>query len=57
MENDNSLKSSELKQWEIDTKYQKVQNTWVKEQEDKGIKNVSSTMDKVRIILNDSVKL
>ena len=51
-----TLKSSELKQWEIDTKYQEVQNAWVKEQEDNGIKDVASTMEKVRVILNESIK-
>ena len=51
-----TLKSSELKQWEIDTKYEEVQNIWAKEQESKGVKNVASTLEKVRVILNESIK-
>ncbi|MCP1225998.1 TRAP transporter substrate-binding protein DctP [Sebaldella sp. S0638] len=51
-----TLRASELKQWETDTKYQEVQNAWVKEQEGKGVENVASTLEKVRVILNDSMK-
>ncbi len=47
------LKPVEVKQWKTVTKYKEVQSAWVKEQENKGIKNVSAVIKKVTDIIND----
>ena len=39
-----------------DTKYEQIQDAWIKEQEAKGVKDVASSMEKVRVILNDTTK-
>lgn len=50
------LKTKEVKQWQDITKYKEVQANWVKEQEEKGIKNTSLVLEKVTTILNDAIK-
>lgn len=50
------LASKEVWQWEAASRYQDVQASWEKEQEGKDIKNVRSVLEKVRSIMNDSVK-
>ncbi len=50
------LKQEEQKQWENLSKYKDVQAGWVKEQENKGVKDVGSTMNKVSIIMNETIK-
>lgn len=46
----------ELAQWKTATRYEEVQSTWVKEQEDKGMKNAGPVLEKVRAIMNDIMK-
>ena len=50
------LSAKELEGWKTDTKYEQIQDAWIKEQEAKGVKDVASSMEKVRVILNDTTK-
>ncbi len=50
------LKSEEVEQWKAATRYKELQSAWVKQQEDKGVKNIDVTMKKVSTIINDVTK-
>lgn len=50
------LKSDELQRWESATRYQEVQQKWVKEQEDKGVKEAGPTMEKVTALMKETMK-
>lgn len=50
------LKPDELQRWESATRYQEVQQKWVKEQEDKGVKEAGPTMEKVTALMKETMK-
>ena len=50
------LQPKELKAWEKAIKYKKVQASWVKEQESKGVKDAALVLKKVSAILSDATK-
>ncbi|MDA6068871.1 TRAP transporter substrate-binding protein DctP [Flavobacterium sp. AC] len=50
------LKSKEVKEWQDMTRYKEVQRNWAKEQESKNIKDASTIVEKVSVILNDFTK-
>lgn len=45
------LEPEEVKLWETATDYRRIQAAWVKEQEEKGVKDVGVIMEKVRTIM------
>ncbi len=47
------LAPEEVKEWKTETDYHNLQSVWVKEQQDKGIKNAATVMKKVSIIMKD----
>ncbi|WMY73276.1 TRAP transporter substrate-binding protein DctP [Buttiauxella selenatireducens] len=49
------LTSNEVAQWENTTHYQQVQEKWLKEQESQGVKDVRPTMQKVTVLLKDTL--
>ena len=49
------LAGTEVDAFETATRYQDVQAAWVKVQEARGVKNVGSTLEKVRALLKDAV--
>lgn len=50
------LNASEVALWETSVNYQQVQEKWVKEQEDKGVKQAGPTMEKVTALLKETMK-
>jgi TRAP-type C4-dicarboxylate transport system substrate-binding protein len=50
------LSANEVAQWETSVNYQQVQQTWVKEQEGKGVKDAGPTMEKVTALLKETMK-
>ncbi len=50
------LESEEVEQWKNTTHYKELQSDWVKQQEDKGVKNISATMEKVTTIMDEIIK-
>lgn len=50
------LEPAEVEQWKTDTDYTAVQSTWVKEQQDKGLKNIDIIMKKVSSIMGDFIR-
>lgn len=50
------LSSDEVAHWETTTHYQQVQETWVKEQENKGVKEAGATMEKVTVLMKETMK-
>ena len=50
------LKPDEVKHWETATHYQDVQSKWVKEQESKGVKDAGPVMNKVTVLMNETMK-
>ncbi len=49
------LEPEEVERWESSTRYPEIQSAWVKEQEEKGVKNVRSVMEKVTGIMQSTV--
>ncbi len=50
------LKPEEVEQWKTVTWYKELQSAWVKEQEDKGVKNAGATMGKVSAMMDEITK-
>lgn len=50
------LQSNQVEQWKMATRYQEVQQAWVKSQEAKGINDAGTTMENVTAIMNDVMK-
>jgi len=50
------LKPDELQRWEAATRYQEVQQKWVQEQESKGVKEAGPTMEKVTVLMKETMK-
>ncbi len=50
------LSDKELKDFETATKFREVQKSWANEQKANGIKNANDVLEKVTIILNETIK-
>ena len=50
------LSADKLQQWKTLSRYQEVQENWLKEQENAGVKDASATMMKVSQMINDAMK-
>ena len=50
------LSTDKLQQWKTLSRYQEVQENWLKEQENAGVKDASATMMKVSQMINDAMK-
>lgn len=50
------LSTDQLQQWKALSRYQEVQENWLKEQENAGVKDAGATMLKVSQMINDAMK-
>ena len=50
------LSPREVEHWQTVTNYRQVQAAWIKEQEDKGLKNVGPVVEKVTALMDDAMK-
>ncbi len=51
-----TLIPEEVAQFKAETHYTELQSAWIKEQEEKGVKNVATVMEKVSSIVNDMME-
>jgi len=48
------LTKDDIEKWNTTTRYQEIQKSWIKEQESKGVENISQTLENITAIMNET---